>query len=77
MKRPSAPEHELPDQRPQWTPFGGRGMDLWCRRAQRRRVGRFHGPLTGARTGRVLGIAVAGVIPAGITGRGPDGGAGC
>ncbi len=34
----------------------------------------FHGPRTGGRTGRVRGIAVAGLTPAGIDGRGPAGG---
>ena len=36
--------------------------------------GRFHGPLTGGRTGRVCGIAVVGFTVGGMTGRGPDGG---
>src|SRR5437870_4060980 len=42
-------------------------------RGQRRR-GVFHWPRTGGRTGRVFGIAVAGLTPVGITGRGPAGG---
>ena len=43
---------------------------------QGRRRGTFHGPRTGCRTGRILGIAVAGLTPAGITGRGTGGGVG-